>query len=270
MIKTLPILTLNTLEDHMIFIEGGTFQMGGESGYDDSKPVHPVKLKDFYLCRYQVTQALWDEVMKKEESPAAFSHPHRPIEQVSWYDVVEFCNLLNERLGLESYYTIDKDRKDPNNKNSGDDLKWYVTINPEANGYHLPTEAEWEYAARGGKYGQNLTFAGSNNLKEVGWYDKNSLNISHRVGLKVPNELGLFDMSGNVYEWCHDWFNDTSYQNSFDKGTDKNPKGPNAGNRRVVRGGSWLLYNVNCRVAFRVNGSPYDRDVDFGFRLSRY
>jgi sulfatase modifying factor 1 len=268
--STLKPLSLKNLDDHLVRVEGGTFQMGGEGRYD-GKPVHPVRLDNFYLSRSLVSQALWEEVMGKDNNPSAFVHPLRPVEQVNWYDAVAFCNELSQEMGLSPYYVIDKEQEDPNNENKSDKLKWLVKISPGSKGYRLPTEAEWEYAARGGKYAHQSVYAGSKNLKEVAWHDKNSQNISQPVGLKRPNVLGLYDMSGNLWEWCWDWYGSAYYQTCKDEGIAHNPTGAEKGSSRVVRGGAWY-FNVedDLRVACRDDGNPvYDSD-DRGFRVSRY
>ena len=213
----------------MIFVEGGTFLMGGadEEAYGDEKPVHKVQVYPFYLARYPVTQALWQAVMRN--NPSNFKGADRPVERVSWDDCQDFLQKLNAHTG----------------KN-----------------YRLPTEAEWEYAARGGAYSEGYLSAGSDKLKDVGWYDENSGNETHPVGEKLPNELGLYDLSGNVWEWCEDWYG------SYPSGSQTNPTGPSRGSDRVSRGGSWISVAQYCRVSYRYPYSPEGRDFNLGFRLA--
>ncbi|MEZ4827061.1 MAG: SUMF1/EgtB/PvdO family nonheme iron enzyme [Bacteroidia bacterium] len=231
-----PATTIETLEDDMVFVEGGEFVMGGE-WHDNEKPIHKVALDGFYIGRFPVTQALWKAVMGSDPEELSFPHLLRPVEGVSWEDCQEFIKKLNHETGKT---------------------------------YRLPTEAEWEYAARGGKYSQGFTYAGSNNLFEVGWYDDNSQEITQPVGLKRPNELGIFDMSGNVDEWCQDWYGSDYYTQCAKQKIIHNPKGPKSGEYRVVRGGSWYIDDYNCRVAYRLNALPSDRYLSFGLRLCRY
>ncbi|MEM6261398.1 MAG: SUMF1/EgtB/PvdO family nonheme iron enzyme [Bacteroidota bacterium] len=269
MLHNLPPLTLSTLKSHMVPVEGGPFTMGGESGYDNSLPAHEVTLDGFLMCRFPVTQALYEEVMNK--NPSAFPHPQRPVEQASWYDAITFCNTLSRKHKFQEAYLINTERKDPNNQSENDDLKYTVSLVPNANGYRLPTEAEWEYAARGGEYAQPFEFAGSPNKKEVAVFDDNSHGISLPVGLRTPNALGLYDLSGNVYEWLWDWFDGTYYEMCKEQGTVVNTIGPGAGSRRVVRGGSWFFSNDDfLRVAFRDGVQPDFRVSYIGFRLCRY
>ncbi|NUO01598.1 MAG: formylglycine-generating enzyme family protein [Saprospiraceae bacterium] len=222
-----------SLSFDMISIEGGSFRMGSEDpeALDREKPAHPVTVPSFYMAKYPVTQALWKAVMGN--NPSWFQGDQRPVERVSWDNAQVFIKKLNERTG-ESY--------------------------------RLPTEAEWEYAARGGIYGKGFKYAGSNKLKEVGWYSKNSHGETKPVGLKFPNELGLYDMSGNVWEWCEDVWHDTY------KGAPKDGSAWLKGGDqhiRVVRGGSWDVNSGNCRVADR-NWSVLDyRFFNIGFRLAR-
>jgi sulfatase modifying factor 1 len=267
MTKPAP-LSLDRLEKQMVSVEGGTFEMGGE-GPNEGKPVHPVRLDNFYLSRHLVSQALYEAVMGN--NPSALVHPLRPVEKVSWYDAVAFCNALSHKMGLAPYYAIDKDHEDPNNQNRLDNVKWWVKINLGSKGYRLPTEVEWEYAARGGKYARKLAYAGSANRKEVAWYEKNSLDISQPVGLKRPNSLGLYGMSGNLWEWCWDWYGRDYYQTCKDKGKAHNPTGPEKGSSRVVRGGAWSLNDgLNLRVASRDGNDPLNDFSNRGFRVSRY
>jgi sulfatase modifying factor 1 len=233
------------------------------NGDDDEKPAHEVRMESLFIGKYQVTfqeyDAFCEATGREKPEDRGWGRGRRPVIYVDWYDAVEYCNWLNEIWGLEKVYEINKGKKDPNNK------KWLVTINENANGYRLPTEAEWEYAARGGQQSKDFTYAGSNNLDEVGWYGDNSGGKTHPVGEKKPNELGLYDMSGNVYEWCWDWFDGDYYQPS----PKDDPHGPESGSYRVIRGGYWALNARACRVADRDDGYPARRSYNVGFRLVR-
>lgn len=219
----------------MIRIPGGSFEMGDtlNEGIEEPKPVHKVTLPDFCLSQYPVTQGQWMAVMG--ENPSHFKGDDQlPVEGVSWDNAQSFIRILNEKTGLK---------------------------------YRLPTEAEWEYAAKGGPKSKGYSYAGSNSLDEVGWYLSNSDKKNHPVGQKQPNELGLYDMSGNVWEWCQDvWHN--NYQGAPTDGSAWMTGGELA--RRVVRGGSWYVGDNLCRSAFRYR---YDADYkgnNIGCRLARY
>jgi len=247
----------------MVFMKGGRFQMGSTDGDSDEKPVHTVIVKDFYMSKYEVTQKLYQEVMGT--NPSHWKGDNLPVERVTWYEAVEFCNALSRKEGLTPVYTINKSRKDPNNKSSYDDIKWTVTWNQNANGYRLPTEAEWEYAAGGGA-SNRTKYAGNNYESSLGnyaWYTSNSGSKTHPVGEKQPNSLGLYDMSGNVWEWCWDWYGD------YSSSTQTNPAGPSSGSDRVLRGGSWSNDATYCRVAYRGDGYPSDGNYGYGFRILR-
>ena len=218
---------------------GGTFLMGStdedKDADADEKPAHPVELDPFYIAEFPVTQDLWTAVMG--ENPAGFPGERRPVENVSWNDITErFLPALHKK-----------------------------TQKP----YRLPTETEWEYAARGGPYwaAENYRYAGSDDLGQVGWYAENSGKETHEVGLLLPNALGLYDMSGNVWEWCADWFSDEWYAESAARGTVKNPTGPEQGVTRVYRGGSCFDDAQACRAAYRYHSGPAYRNDYIGFRL---
>jgi formylglycine-generating enzyme required for sulfatase activity len=210
----------------MVFVQGGTFQMGSNYDPDGATPIHSVTLSNFYMGRYEVTQAQWKLIMGND--PSYFKGDDLPVDSVSWNDVQNFLSKLNILSG----------------KN-----------------YRLPTEAEWEYAARGGYKSQGYTYSGSNTLSDVAWYADNSSNTTHAVGTKQPNELGLYDMNGNVWEWCSDWYGDNSNV------AQTNPTGPSSGYGRVDRGGSWRDNTQYCRVAYRDCIRPDIRGNFIGFRL---
>ena len=233
-----------------VFVEGGSFRMGDVWGGGDSdeKPVRSVTLRSFYIAKHEVTQALYKEIMGT--NPSYFKGDNLPVERVTWYNAVEFCNKLSEKVGLQKVYKI-------NGTN--------VTADFTKNGYRLPTEAEWEYAARSG--GRNdRKWSGTNTESELGnyaWYDKNSGSKTHPVGTKQPNDLGIYDMSGNVWEWCWDW------KGSYSSSSQTNPTGSSTGSYRVERGGSWSDIAGGCRSAVRYSDTPTGSSYDLGLRLAR-
>lgn len=223
---------IQNLVSNMVYVEGGTFTMGatseqGKDAYDDERPAHQVTLSSFSIGKYEVTQEEWEAVMGN--NPSSFKGAKRPVERVSWNDCQEFIRKLNTMTGKR---------------------------------FRLPTEAEWEYAARGGNKSIGYKYAGSDNLDRVAWYDSNSGNATHDIGQKSPNELGLYDMSGNVWEWCQDWYG------GYYSFSQTNPSGPSSGSIRVDRGGSWYDNARCCRVSDRDNYSPGAAGLNLGLRLA--
>jgi len=235
----------------LAFIPNGKLLMGneGREAFDDEKPVHGVEITcGFYIGIYPVTQAVWLAVMGGE-NPSYFKGMNRPVERVSWLDIMEGDP---DQEGSEGF--LQKLNRE------------FPVTDPDLEGYQfrLPTEAEWEYAARAG---QPCVYAGSNKLKEVGWYNQNSHGETKPVGLKKPNAWGLYDMSGNVYEWCQDWFDESYYEVCSKKGTVEDPHGPDSGPLRVVRGGGFGHAARYCRVSRRDGYHPATRLLNVGFRL---
>ncbi|MDR3580390.1 MAG: formylglycine-generating enzyme family protein [Oryzomonas sp.] len=215
-----------------VFVKGGCYMMGSSNGRNDAHPIHQVCINDFYIGKYEVTQGQWEVVMGNNSSYFKQCGPDCPADAVSWNNAQKFINILNAKSGKK---------------------------------YRLPSEAEWEYAARSG--GQDEKWAGTNDeasLGEYAWYKKNSDKITHKVGLKKPNGLGIHDMSGNELEWCQDWFKEDYYKDS----PKNNPLGPNNGEMRVLRGG---FYGGNAKdslmTSYRVKAKPDFNGIAFGMRL---
>jgi len=252
----------------MVQIPSGTFTMGSPTNeanrYSDETQRQVTISKGFYMGKFQVTQELYQTVTGV--NPSNFSsnpatgeiQSRRPVERVTWYDAVEFCNKLSERESLTPTYTI-TDRF----PTSGYPIaSATVTVNWDANGYRLPTEAEWEYACRAGTTTAYNT--GDTISDNTGWYYSNSNNRTHEVGLKPPNAWGLHDMHGNVWEWCWDWYG------SYESGAQTDPRGAASGNYRVLRGGSWYDDAQDLRSAFRYSyDNPNGRNSSIGFRVVR-
>ena len=216
---------------NVVYVEGGTFLMGAtdemSNPNEDEKPVRQVTLSSYYIGQTEVTQALWTAVMGS--NPSLSVGDDLPVEQVTWNDCQKFIQKLNS--------LTDKH-------------------------FRLPTEAEWEYAARGGKKSRGYQYSGSKNLPDVAWFKTNSVDKTHPVGTKLFNELALYDMSGNVWEWCQDWYGDYSSTSQM------NPKGPSSGTRRVIRGGSWTAYPRECRSSYRGTDKPDSMYKNLGLRLA--
>ncbi|MCX4292288.1 MAG: SUMF1/EgtB/PvdO family nonheme iron enzyme [Odoribacter sp.] len=225
--------TIKGVSFDMLYVEGGTFMMGateeqGDDAYDSEKPVHSVTLSDYYIGKFEVTQGLWKAIMDNN-NPSNFQNgDDYPMYYVNWEEAQEFCKKLSQLTG-----------------------KTYV----------LPTEAQWEYAARGGVKSRGYKYSGSNTIGNVAWYGDNSSSSTHPVATKQPNELGLYDMSGNVWEWCSDWY---GYYSSESQ---SNPTGPSTGSYRVVRGGSWHDFARRCRVSHRNGINRSLRGSNYGFRV---
>jgi formylglycine-generating enzyme required for sulfatase activity len=258
----------------LVFVQGGSFKMGDTAGlgvgsdvkgiYEaqpDEKPVRNVTISSFYISPTEVSQEEFFNVLGINRS--YYKNDKSPVDKISWYECIEYCNKRSIQEGLTPAYTIDKSKRDPNNSNAKDKQKWIITWNANANGYRLPTEAEWEYAARGGALSKGFIFSGSSDADEVGWYSKTS-TASMPSGQKSPNELGLFDMSGNVWEWCWDWYG------PYDVKAIKDPRGPNWGARRVIRGGGWTNPAQDLRVCNRGDTNyEFAGDINLGFRVAR-
>ena len=230
----------------MVYVEGGTFDMGDAVGdlWDACRPVHPVQVSSFYIGKYQVTQRLWQQVMSN--NPAQFKGEKRPVETITWWEAKQFIDWLNRMKAIKDYLT-------------GQGL-----LNAF---FRLPYEAEWEFAARGGTYSQGYTYCGSDKLKQVGWHGESNSRETQDVGLLLANELGLFDMSGNVWEWCKDKYGWDFYKKCKAKGMVTDPSGPGKSQHRVVRGGSYLDDADNCHPAYRNGDSPNYQSDHFGFRV---
>ena len=239
-------------EPEMVFVAGGTFQMGSNfslaakshnhllsfiasgtykeesiSVEINEQPVHSVTLSSYYIGKYEVTQAQWQAIMGN--NPSNFVGDDLPVESVSWDDIQSFLQKLNSKTKKQ---------------------------------YRLPTIAEWEFAARGGNSSNNYTYSGSNNINDVAWYTENSSYKTHIRGGKQANELGIYDMTGNVWEWCSDWYE------TYSASPVQNPTGPTEGFVREYRGGSWVFNPDYCRVAFRGSHAPAFRNGDLGFRVA--
>ena len=230
--------SVNGVSFKMIFVQGGTFQMGSYSGFDNEKPVHNVTLSDYYMGETEVTQALWKAVMGYDNNPSRWKGDQLPVESVYRTDCQEFVARLNSVLAtqLQQGYR-----------------------------FALPSEAQWEYAARGGLQSSGGKYAGGDNVDTVAWYEENSSSRTHDVKQKASNELGLYDMSGNVLEWCEDWYSDYFYS---DNRNWTDPVNTTKDLRRILRGGSWNGYASYCRVAIRISTSPSERGDAIGFRLA--
>ena len=229
------------LDMKMVYVEGGSFSMGATSEQQgeadsDERPVHDVQLDGFYISQFEITQAQWKAVMgtdiynKSGGSTLYGVGSNYPMYYVSWHDAVAFCRELSVQTGKT---------------------------------YLLPTEAQWEYAARGGNKSRGNKYSGSYSVDAVAWYSDNSNGSTHPVGQLRANELGLHDMSGNVWEWCSDWYGSSYYSN----GNRTNPTGPSSGEYRVLRGGGWYDNPAYCRVSNRNRNSPSSRDGNYGFRV---
>lgn len=220
---------VNNVSFEMVAVEGGTFQMGDTygRGWIDEKPVHSVTLSDYYIGKTVVTQALWEAVMGSNLS--YYEITNFPADSLSWYDCQEFIKKLNAATGKT---------------------------------FRLPTEAEWEYAAKGGNKSKGYKYSGSNDINSVAWNTSNSGEELHLVATKLPNELGIYDMSGNVYEWCDDWYG------TYNSYAETNPTGAANGAYRVLRGGSYAYSHKHSCVSHRSKYDSTDTDFGMGFRLA--
>ena len=219
--------TVNGVSFKMIAVDGGTFEMGKSADGNNVTPVHSVTLSSYSIGETEVTQALWKAVMGT--NPSNNEGDNLPVEMVSWNDCQTFITMLNQLTGKT---------------------------------FRLPTEAEWEFAAKGGTKSKGYTYSGTNTIGDVAWYDDNSSSKTHPVATKQANELGIYDMNGNVWEWCQDWYG------NYSSSAQTNPKGPSSGSGRVARGGGWFNFARYCRTANRLSHTPTHSDSFLGFRLA--
>jgi formylglycine-generating enzyme required for sulfatase activity len=279
---------LSTGQSEMILVKGGSFLMGDTIRDADERPIHRVTLSSFHMAKTETTVAqfkafidatgyltdaetgdgsyVWDSLGWHKRESVNWRHNERgqllpeseyrrAVTHVTWFDAAHYCNWLSEQADLKKVYGFQKDT---------------LKIDFSANGYRLPTEAEWEYAARGGHHlykdrAGNL-YAGEGNIADLGWYSGNANRHVHAVGLKRPNALGIYDLTGNVWEWCHDWYDKNYYPKTRNA---ENPPGPTSGEYRSLRGGAWNNSGKHCRVASRSSRYPDFRDGSVGVRVVR-
>lgn len=261
--------TISSTPGQMVYVPGGSFTMGDTRGGGNSSelPTHSVTLNSFYLDKYQVTQAEYAAIMASNPASGYGVGDNYPVYYVSWYSAMKYCNLRSMSEDLTPVYSI-SGSTNPSTWGTvptSDNSIWNAAIcNWTANGYRLPTEAEWEYAARGAINDPDYLYSGSDDLNAVGWYSGNNSPFGTKpVGSKAPNALGLYDMSGNLWEWCWDWYG------SYSSSPSNNPTGPNSGSLRMIRGGYWGNNAYYCRVASRSSYDPYYTGNGIGFRLCR-
>lgn len=263
---------VSSVAEKMVSVEGGIFKMGDQENEKNESPVHEVKLNSFYMSATEVTQLWYEKVMGCNYS--ANKGENLPVEEVSWYDAVIFCNKLSLLSGLEPVYSLGGSKNTQEwgevpRIDDAEDVKaiWSeITMDVNADGYRLPTEAEWEYAARGGKNASDTAYSGSSIITVCAWNKVNAAGSTKEVALKRANELGLYDMSGNVWEWCYDWYGNYRYA------LNDNPSGESDSKitgKKIRRGGSVKSDAVFCRNANRASSLPELRGVDLGFRLVR-
>lgn len=236
------VFTVNHIPLKMVFVKGGDMQLGCMGNRDDSckareTPPHTVTLPDFYIGETEVTQAQWMAVMGRDNNPSYWKGNTLPVERVSWAECQRFVIRLNKYLAAEL---------------------------PQGYRFALPSEAQWEYAARGGLKSAGTRYSGGNDITKISWYYDNSSQRTHDVRIKTANELGIFDMSGNVWEWCDDWYNENFYAENTNW---NNPKNDQESDYRVLRGGSWSYAAPYHRCATRDRGSIHSRYEDCGFRV---
>jgi len=244
---TVQITLTKAIDITMVSISAGSFQMGDISGDGESyeRPFHTVTLSSFEMSIYEIAQGQYTAVIGS--NPSYFTgDDNYPVEYVSWYDAMRFCNRLSDAAGLDRCYN---------------ESTWACDFS--MNGFRLPTEAEWEYACRAGTTTEYYTGDSESDLARAGWYYGNSSSKTHPVGQKVANTFGLYDMHGNVWEWCNDWYG------SYGSGSVTDPTGAHTGSYRVIRGGSWSLDGGYCRSARRDGRPPAFRDYYVGFRVLR-
>ena len=235
----------------MVLIPAGQFTMGFKGGQIDAKPEHPVKIDAFLMDQHEITQEIYEAIMGK--NPSRRKNPQQPVEQITWSGAAKFCNARSEQEGLKPCYNL---------------VTWECDFS--ASGYRLPTEAEWEYACRAGSAAQYYFGDNPEDLKTYAWFDDNSEEHPHPVGLRKPNAFNLYDMAGNVWEWCNDYYSTTYYRES----PADNPKGPKDGEKRVMRGGAWSDIPENCTAWVRNCNEMGLTDVclhgdSYGFRCVR-
>jgi len=235
----------------LVFVEGGTYTMGSMTGGADERPIHKVTISSFWIGKYEVTQGQYRAVMGSGaiKSEGQILSDDHPVVCVSWYDTIEFCNKLSTKEQLEPVYEIASNRE--------------VRADFSKNGYRLTTEAEWEYAARGGQKSNSYSYSGSSGIDGVGWFNLNSGYHAHPVGTKDANELGIYDMSGNVWEWCWDYYGSYNSEPQID------PQGSSNGTARVNRGGDWGSNPDSCSISFRSSDIPTTSNMMLGFRVVR-
>jgi len=243
---------------YFVKVEGGSFMMGSSSSREaDEKPLHQVNVNSFFLAKAELTQSEWDALMPR--NPSNILGPSLPVSQVSWNDAIEYCNRRSKAEGLKPCYSISGD-DNPGNWSSG-----RVECDWTADGYRLPTEAEWEFAARGGTLSRGYSYPGSNDANEVCWYSGNSGATMRPVMQLKPNELGLYDIGGNITEWCWDWYDARYYSYS----PSDNPLGAEGGEDRVQRGGSWKYPASSAKASNREYDFPFKGSLTNGLRLCR-
>jgi formylglycine-generating enzyme required for sulfatase activity len=262
------------LDIEMVLVKGGTFTMGctpeqETSCSNNEKITHSVTVSSFSIGKYEITQAQWKLVMKGVAGTSSTNvgeiysfkgEDQQAAENLDWFEAVTFCNELSKKVGLQEVYTI-------TGTGTSKTVAW---DDKTKKGYRLPTEAEWEYAARGckgdGSTGnavcENLLYSGSSDANEVAWYHGNASSTTHPVGQKKPNALGIYDMSGNVFEWVYDWYA------AYSSAAVTNPTGPGSGSTRILRGGSWYHGVASLRVSLRESWlTPSSRNVIYGLRV---